>query len=319
MLTRQEFIRQSVIAAAGLTFLGCGEGADRGEADGGPTNAPEKTPAMPELPYLSTIGLQLWSVRDQMEKDPRTTLKTLSEIGYQQVELMDTTHAAELVPIAREYGLAVNSSFINWNTVTGGWQYTPDTAPFEFDEVIDQAGEHGIDYLIFGYLRPEERTSADDWKRLADQLNEAAQRAGDNGLKMAYHNHNFEWDPVEGTTGFDLLTERMDGGLVPWELDVFWAAIAGQDPKSIMDAAKDRLELLHLKQLKPGTAPVTRIDDVPADSFEELPNGDLPIKAYMELGKRYGVAHCMVEQDGNYAASSLASVEESINFLRKNS
>lgn len=310
--SRRTFLRNSVITIAGLPLLGCGGDAS---PDTPPTNIMSAPSTTSPLPYLDTIGIQLWSVRDQMAEDAKMTLETLQSIGYHQVEFGDTRTVLEHKALCDDLGLKINSSFINWNTVTGGWKYTPEQSPYEFAEVIDNAGEAGLSHLVFGYLRPEERTSADDWKRLADQLNEAGLKCQKNGLQLTYHNHNFEWDPVEGTTGWDILTDRMDGALVPWELDVFWAQIAGQDAKSIMAAAADRLELLHLKQLHPGTPVVTRLADVPDNSFEELPDGDMPIKQLMHYGKELGVTYCMVEQDGNYDSGSLESARKSFDWL----
>ena len=311
--SRRKFLRHSVVAAAGLSVLGCG-----GNTTATETATDEEPAPMTEtpLPYVDEIGIQLWTVRDQMAIDPAATLKTIKELGYHQVELGDTRTLAELKPICDDLGLKINSSFINWNTVTGGWKYTPDDTPFDFGEVLETATKAGLSHLVFGYLRPEERTSADDWKRLADQLNVAGEKTKSAGMQLTYHNHNFEWDPIEGTTGFDILTERMDGDLTPWELDIFWAQIAGQDAREVMTAAKDRLELLHLKQLHRGTPVVTRIADVPENAFEELPDGDMPIKELMRYGKELGVTYCMVEQDGNYDTGSLASAGKSIEFLR---
>lgn len=314
MSSRRQFLRNSVIAATALPLLGCGQ--NQPAAESAATDIDTQLMADSSLPYVDAIGLQLWSVRDQMAEDPELTLKTLKEIGYYQVEFGNTKVVKELKPVCDDLGLAVNSSFINWNTVTGGWQHAPDDTPYEFAEVLDNAGEAGLSHLVFGYLRPEERTSADDWKRLADQLNEAGMKCKSNGLQLTYHNHNFEWDPIEGTTGWDILLERMDGDLIPFELDVFWAQIAGQDARAVMTACKDRLELLHLKQLHPGTPAVTRIADVPPNAFEELSDGDMPIKELMRYGKELGVKHCMVEQDGNYEESSLKSVEKSLRFLQ---
>jgi sugar phosphate isomerase/epimerase len=313
MLTtsRRTFLRNSVIAAAGIPLLGCGTDANK-------TTTSKTTEAMSEatLPYLDTIGIQLWTVRDQMAEDPQGTLATLKELGYYQVEFGDTQLLKELKPVCDDLGLKVCSSFINWKTVTGGWQYTPEDTPFEFTEVLDQAGEAGLSHLVFGYFRPEERTNGDDWRKLADNLNEAGLRAKQNGLLLTYHNHNFEWDPIEDTTGFDLLLDRMDGDLVPFELDLFWAQIAGQDARKTMELISDRVELLHLKQLHPGTPVVTRLADVPENAYEELPDGDMPIKDLMHLGKKLGVAYCMIEQDGNYDTGSLASAEKSLAFLQ---
>ena len=269
-----------------------------------------------DLPYLDSIGLQLWSVRDQMELDPRETLKALAEIGYKQVELMDSRDAATVVPLANEFGLQVNSSFLAWNTVTGGWKYTPEDTPFEFAEALDQVGEKGIDTLVFGYLRPEERTKLDDWKKLADDLNEAGRIAQENGIQLAYHNHNFEWDPIGGTTGWAVLNDRMDGKLVPFELDVFWAEIAGQNAKETMSQIENRIHLLHLKQLNPKVEKATRIEDVDPTAFEELPDGDIPIIDIMQYGYDIGVKHCMVEQDGHYEGSSLKSVQKSLEYIK---
>jgi len=294
MLPRRTFLRNSVIATAGISLLGCGSGET-------PVSTEKADPKMDQpLPYLSNIGIQLWTVRDQMAIDPKLTLKTLKELGYYQVEGGDTRILKDIKPICDDLDLKIHSSFINWNTVTGGWENTPEVLPFEFAEVLDQAGEAGLSHLVFGYLLPQERTSADDWKRLADKLNEAGLKAKTNGLQLTYHNHNFEWDPIEGTTGFDILMDRMDGDLVPFELDLFWAQIAGQDARETMTKIKDRVELLHLKQLHPGTPVVTRIADVPANAFEELPDGEMPIKDLMRYGKELGVTYCMVEQDGNY-------------------
>ena len=83
-----------------------------------------------------------------------------------------------------------------------------------------------------------------------------------------------------------------------------------------MTKIKDRIELLHLKQLRPGTPVVTRLADVPANAYEELPDGDMPIRELMRYGKELGVAYCMVEQDGNYEESSLISAGKSLAFLR---
>jgi sugar phosphate isomerase/epimerase len=310
---RRQFVRQSVLALASLPFLGCQDQASKQPTSENSTmNKPEQS----ALPYLESIGIQLWTVRDQMALDPTATLTTLRDIGYKQVELGDTRTIGELKPICDDLGLTIKSSFMQWSTITGRWDLLPEETPFEFNEVVDQAGEAGLSHLIFGYLLPQSRETTDDWKRLADQLNEAGLKAKENGLQMAYHNHNFEWDPVEGTTGFDILMERMDGELVPFELDVFWAQIAGQDPKTVLDRIKDRVELLHLKQLHRGTPVVTKLDDVPENAFEELDEGDIPIKELMRYGQELGVQYCMVEQDGNYGETSLKSAQQSLEFLQ---
>lgn len=310
--TRRDFIYRSVLATAGLGLLGCGNTQPSTDEKTSPNMAQTKA----TNPYLDTIGLQLWTVRDQMEQDPRATLEALADIGYRQVELMDTRSIAELKPIAEEFGMEVNSSFMLWTTITGRWDLVPyEERKFEFAEVLDQASEGGLSHLVFGYLTPGERETADDWKRVADQLNEAGERAKRKGIQMAYHNHNFEWNPVDGTTGFDILVERMDGDLIPFELDVAWAAMAGKDPHEVMRSVSDRIELLHAKNLQDLDQPYLTIEAMPEDKFEEVGDGYLDIPALMQHAKEYGVTYCMVEQDNNHDPDSLGSARKSLEYL----
>lgn len=310
--SRRAFLRQSVIATAGFSLLGCGNDNSDGPSEN------ENIQRVPgSLPLLNTIGLQLWTVREPLAEDPQATLSALSEMGYQQVELMDTRQIATFKPICDNLGLEINSSFMQWSTITGRWDLVPnETEPFEFNQVLDQAGEGGLSHLVFGYLTPGERETADDWKRLADQLNRAAETAKSAGIQMAYHNHNFEWSPVEGTTGFDILLDRLDGDLMPFELDVAWVAMAGKDPREMLGQVKDRTKLLHLKNLKDLDQPYLTLEEVPENSFEELNDGQLDTVVLMELAAEVGVDYVFVEQDDNHDPDPLGSVRTSLDFLR---
>ncbi|MEL6276978.1 MAG: TIM barrel protein, partial [Bacteroidota bacterium] len=207
-----------------------------------------------------------------------------------------------------------NSSFMLWTTLTDRWDLVPqEKEKMEFTEVLDQASEAGLSHLVFGYLTPEERQSLDDYKKWADVLNEAALKAKQHNLQMAYHNHNFEFAQLDGGVPFDVLSERLDAELFPFELDVFWAAIAGYDPVELLPRIKDRVKLLHLKDLKADTPVLQDNAGVPEEAFQELGDGILPIKKLAEMGKEYGVDYCFVEQD--FSPYPLESIKESIEFL----
>ena len=312
-MDKRTFLRQSVIFAAGVPLL---LSACRGRSK---ANLEQQTPTSNSelstmaLPYLDMIGLQVHTVRNQLAEDPYLTLRTIKEIGYQQVELGDTRQLKQLIPICRDLDLAVNSAFMKWSTITGRWDLEPDDTPFEFEEVLDQANEADLSHLVFGYLQPGEREKLDDYKRLADQLNEAGAKAKARGLKMAYHNHNFEWHPMEGSHGFNILEERLAPEVFSFELDVFWATIAGQDPAEVLSSLQDRVSLLHLKDLKAATKPTTVLEEVPADAYQELGNGTIDIKALMQMGHDYGVDYCFVEQDES--PDPLASARTSFEWL----
>jgi sugar phosphate isomerase/epimerase len=276
----------------------------------------EEQSTMNDLPYLDTLGIQLWTVRNQMEEDPVATLTALADIGYRQVELMDTRHIADLKPICDDLGLAINSSFMLWTTLTGRWDLVPqETERFAFEQVLEQMTDGGLSHLVFGYLQPGERETADDWKRRADELNVAGEKARDAGLQMAYHNHNFEWAPVGGTTGFDILRDRLEAELVPFELDLAWVAMAGQDASETLAAVGDRTELVHIKNLVELERPYLTIPEMPDDRFTELGAGQLDIPALMRQAREIGATYCFYEQDNNWKPDALASARKSYAFL----
>lgn len=253
-----------------------------------------------------------------MAENPRATLEALADIGYRQVVLMDTRDIATLKPICDDLGQAVNSSFMQWTTLTGRWDLVPnEKKEFTFDEVLRQTTDGGLSHLVFGYLTPGERRSVDDWKMRADELNAAGEKAKAAGIQMAYHNHNFEWQPVEDSCGWEVLKERMDGELDPFELDLAWVAMAGKEPFRVLESIKHRVELLHVKNLKPLEDAYVTIEAMPTDSFTELGEGKLDIPALMRLGESHGVQYCFYEQDNNWHPDALGSARSSMAYLQQ--
>lgn len=270
-----------------------------------------------ENPYLQTIGLQLYTLRDQLEQDAEGTLRALADMGYQQVELMDTRQIAKLKPIADDLGLAVHSSFLLWTTITGNWDVVPHEKDqsFSFEKVLEQANSAKLDHLVFGYMMKEERSTIDQYKRYCDLLNEAGAKAKAAGIQLCYHNHSFEFGAIDGVIPFDVLTERLDPELVPFELDVFWVSIGGQDPIAMMEKLRGRIRLLHLKNKKQGMP--TNYDEaaVPKEAFRELGNGVINIPAIVKKAEEIGVKYCFVEQD--QSPDPINSVGESISFAKE--
>ncbi|MEM6396260.1 MAG: sugar phosphate isomerase/epimerase [Bacteroidota bacterium] len=311
-MDKRTFIRQSVILAAGapLLSLSCtvGQGKDRQDGEKGSSDDQSKP-----LPYLDQIGVQVWTVRDAMTKDARLTLQTLAEIGYKQVELYDLDNLDAHKTICADVGLAVNSMHIGSVTVTGRWELTPDAQPIAFDELLDRAGSAGISHLVVPYLHKVERENLDDYKILCDQFNRAGELAKKADISLSYHNHNFEFKDIDGSNGYTVMQERFDPDLVSFELDVFWAKIAGQEPMDIMRQLGSRLKLLHLKDLNSGIKTMTSLDKVPDRAFEEIGDGIIDMKAIMRLGNELGVDHCFVEQDRS--PNPMGSTRKSFEFL----
>jgi sugar phosphate isomerase/epimerase len=264
-----------------------------------------------ESKYADTIGLQLWTVRNQMAEDKRRTLKAVADAGYKQVELMDTKDAKDLLPICQDLGLAVTSSFMDWQVI--GNPAAKDTATVE--EVIEQAKGAGLKHLVFGYIGRGHRETADQFKRHAERANAAGVKCKAAGIQLCYHNHSFEFAELDnGRTGFDILIEEFDKDLVPFEVDVFWVALGGWDPIKTLQRLKGRVSQVHLKDVKPNSGVIFDEGKVPVDAFQELGDGTIDMAKVIEVSANIGVVQCHVEQD--QSPDPIASIGQSMQHFK---
>ncbi len=300
--SRRRFLKQSALIGTGLSILSLSNIQCMFDK---------------KSPYLDSIGLQLWSVRNQLEQDPKGTLTALKDFGYQQIELMDTRQLPILKPIADDLGLAINSSFILWTTITEQWELVPHEKDqtINFDHVLEEASNAGLSHLVFGYLMKEERDSIDKYKHYCDKLNEAGTKAKAAGIQLCYHNHSFEFEPIEGQIPYEVLIERFDVDAVKFELDVFWASLGGYDPVQLTERISDRIELLHLKDKKAEIPVIYDENKVPETAFKELGNGVIDLQAIINIAEKTDVKYCFVEQD--FSPDPINSVGESVAYLRR--
>lgn len=266
--------------------------------------------AMPQSsPYLDSIGLQLYTVRNQMAKDTPKTLKAIADAGYKQVELMSVTGCESIVEQAKALGMNVTSGFIEWKSIC-----KPDQRGVpKFDDIIATAKKVGLQHLVFGYIGKGSRETVDQMKQIAKDANEAAKRAADAGLQMCYHNHSFEFEKLDGdTTGYDVLMEELDDNF-KFELDVFWTKLGGWDPMETMKKLGGRISQVHLKDLKEGTSVIYDEGQVPVDAFQECGDGTINMAEVMKLAEEIGAVNCHVEQD--QSPDPIASIGQSIEHL----
>lgn len=298
------------------------DGEDVAAGAAGAVGASVTAPA--SLPYLDRLGLQLYTVRDQMMSAPEQTLASIAEAGYWQVELMTIDEeAVRIAAMARAAGLCVHSAFLDFNVITapGG------EGAVSLEQTLDLAQRIGLRHVVFGYIAKDKRDTADKCRAIADSANAAADKTRAAGMRMCYHNHAFEFqtfpmDPAAGPgaktlTAFDIFIERFDPQHMEFELDVFWAQIAGQDPLALMRRLAGRISQVHLKDLLGGTPVITDESAVPADAFQELGDGVIDIPAVMRLAKEIGVDQCHVEQDQSPAP--LESIVQSYQYLTTHS
>ncbi len=257
------------------------------------------------------IGLQLWTVRNQLADDVKGTLKAVADAGYKQVELMNVIDSVDLVKRAKDLGLEVRSAFFNWETIANP---SNQDAP-SIEKIIEVANEFGLEYLVFGYIGKSSRDTADKLKAITESANKAAEKISAAGMKMSYHNHSFEFEVLEEKkTGFEILMDGFDDKLINFELDVFWAAIGGWDPIKTMNRLGKRLGQIHLKDLKAGQGVIYDEGQVAHEAFQEVGDGTLNMKRIMRVADKHGVKQFHVEQD--QSPDPLASIDQSIQYTR---
>jgi sugar phosphate isomerase/epimerase len=187
---------------------------------------------------LERVGIQLYSVRDEMQKDVAATLARLSEIGYREVEFAGYfgKSPGEIRQLLERNQLTAPSTHVPYEMLKGNW-----------DQTLDQAMAMGHQWVTIPWLAPNLRGSVSSWKAVAADFNRGAERAKSKGLRFAYHNHEFEFKPVEGQVPLDILLADTDPALVDFELDVYWTVNGGADPLAYFRRHPTRFPLLHIK------------------------------------------------------------------------
>ena len=264
-----------------------------------------------ENAYRKNIGIQLFTLRNELAKDPGGTLKQVAADGYKQVEPYGFPNCDPLIKGAQDAGLELNSTHFEWDCVVN----PKDAAMSDFSKILDKAKGIGFSNLVIPYLQDGNRKTLDDFKKIAENANKAAAMAKKVGIQLAYHNHNFEFEPKEGgKTGYDIFIEEFSPDM-QFEIDVFWVKATGLDPAALIKKLSGRVSQLHLKDLKEGIATPSYVTSLPPEAFKELGNGIIPMEPIIVAAKAAGVKHCHVEQD--QSPDALASVKQSIAYLRK--
>lgn len=286
MPTRRQFLQQASLATTGLLFY---------KKDWFPNN--------------KTIGLQLYTLRDQVSKDLKSTIARIAQIGYKNVETFGYSNG-------KYFGLSTTdfaAIFAQNNLKTPSGHYTlPDyLSKGDEDDLKRAVGDCGPlkhDFFVVPYLVESLRTSLDDYKRLADRLNKAGEVVKGAGMRLAYHNHNFEFkDWGGGKTGYDILLTQTDAKLVNFEMDIYWVSKAGVDPVKLIQANPGRFKMWHVKDM-----------DSSADkSFTEVGTGVINYKEIFKYKKLSGMEHFFVEQD-QIKIDPYESISKSLEYIKNN-
>jgi sugar phosphate isomerase/epimerase len=252
-------------------------------------------------PPAPSIGVQLYSVRQDLAKDFPGTLKRVAAIGYREVEAAGFYNhsAAEVKRMMADAGLRCVSAHYSLADLlkstdatiayakTLGLEYVICSAPWAADSA------HLMKYPGGAWQGILHAMTLDDWRWNAEQFNRIGCKMQDAGLKFGYHNHTMEFRKVEGSTGYSILLEKTDPRCVTLELDCGWAIAGEQDPARMLRQHPGRFSMLHLKDLKPaapGSEPSERVST-------EIGLGTVDYRPIFGAAEATGVRHYFVEQE----------------------
>ncbi|MFI5187907.1 MAG: sugar phosphate isomerase/epimerase family protein [Chitinophagales bacterium] len=259
--------------------------------------------------HQNKIGLQLYTVRNEMGKDAKATLAKIAQIGYKEVETINYSNGKwfgltppELSAVFKENGLSSPSghTFPGGFFIKGGWEDL-------WKKAVEDSKTIGQEYIVIPWLEPNYRDSIDNFKKLAAELNKAAAIAEQSSLKLAYHNHDFEFADLNGQHPFEILIKETDPSLVKFEMDLYWVTKAGHNPLDLFAAHPHRFDMWHIKDM----------DNTDKKFFTEVGSGVIDFKAIFKKAKQSGMKYFFVEQDicpGN----PFDSIAKSIDYLKKN-
>lgn len=268
----------------------------------------------PDNRYRQQIGIQLYTLRNEIQRDVKAALKAVAEAGFHQVEPYGFPNCRPMIEAAGEFGLKLNSSHFNSDSIINNDTGDDDS----FHAVLEKANDVGLTHLVIPYLPDKFRTSLDDYKRVCENCNRAAEQAKTAGIQLAYHNHAFEFKPIGDKSdkgpacGYDVMIEEFSPDM-NFEVDVFWVVVGGKDPVDLIDQLGSRVSQLHLKDLNKATK-VPCYDGVSNDAFEEIGDGIIDMEPIIVAAGKAGVKHCHVEQD--QSPDALASVQQSMAYLK---
>ncbi|KQN32512.1 xylose isomerase [Pedobacter sp. Leaf41] len=288
MLSRKSFIINSCLAIATVILA----------------------PSIGCVAQKKAVGLQLYSLRAELPKDVKGTIEKVAKAGFTEVEL---------------YGFSIKDQFWGMNPIEfkklldanglkapsghyGLGSYLTDGNTAELEEAIVAAKILGSEYVTIPWLDQSIRKTADDYKKIAAKINVAGKMCKDAGLRLAYHNHDFEFQKLGETTGYQILLNETDKNLVDFELDLYWVVRSGNDPIKLFTDNPGRFTMWHVKDM----------DKTNPALNTEVGSGSINWKPIFADAKLSGMKHFFVEHETNYKPNPMESVAASCAYLKKN-
>ncbi|MCU0368525.1 MAG: sugar phosphate isomerase/epimerase [Cyclobacteriaceae bacterium] len=250
------------------------------------------------------IGLQLYSLRNQIPKDVPGSLSLINSWGIKEIEGGDTygMTITEFNALAKKNKLKMVSIGADFN------ELAKDPAA-----VAAKAKQFGAKYVMCAWIphNGNDFTLADT-ERAIEVFNKAGKVLAEAGISFCYHPHGYEFRPHDDGTLFDLMAKKMDPKYANFEMDVFWVKHPGQDPVALLKKYPNRFPLMHLKDRRPGTEG-NQFGTAPDDTNVVLGTGDVGIGAIMKIARQYGVKYFFIEDE---SAHAVEQIPQSLKYLK---
>lgn len=301
---RRDFLKKTSLLASAVAFgslASCNNetaGGEKKTTDSSATN----TSAIPAGKPLGDFGLQLYTLRDDLPKDPKGILKQIAGFGYKQIEGFEGAmglwwgmNAGEFKKYLDELGVSMISSHCD----TGK----------NFEKKAAEAAQVGLKYLINPYVGKQK--TPDDYKKIADQFNKNGELCKKNGIRFAYHNHDYSFVQQEGQYPQDIFMNNTDAALVDYEMDMYWVVTAGADPETWLKKYSNRFRLCHVKD----RSKTAKAED--HDASVDLGTGSIDYAKLLKTASENGMQYYIVEQERYDNSTPLKSAEEDAAYLQK--
>lgn len=258
------------------------------------------------------MGLQLFSVNENMTKDPIGTLKAVTTMGYEDFETFGFDgkkgtfygrSASEFKNILEDFQSSASSGHFGFSSYL---EKSEDELMRFVDQCIEGARILNMKYITWPWLAPEQRT-IDNYKLMSGKLNRIGERVNSAGLGFAYHNHGFEFQDHGGENGFDIILKETDPALVKLQMDIYWVMHSSKrSPKTLVKEQPGRYVMWHIKDM-----------DKKTKDYTELGNGSINYADILPDQAESGLEFYFLEQGGNYAHSPMRSAADSASYFVK--
>lgn len=282
---RRDFIKTMGLATAGFTLPFVGK-----------TNFLEGFGAGKKL---ESFGIQLWTVKEAMYANPKETLAKLARFGYKQIESFEGKQgmywgmkSTAFKKYMDDLGMKIISSHCNYKE--------------DFERKAAEAAEIGVKYLVCSAVGTQK--SIEDYKKINDEFNQAGAICKKNGLRFAYHNHDYSFNKLEGLIPQSVMMEGTDASLVDFEMDIYWVVFANEDPIQWLKKYPERFRLCHVKDYAKTSKGIASCD---------IGKGSINFSAILKEGRQQGLKYFIVEQEEFMGSTPLKSAALNAAYIKK--